>query len=458
MNTQNQFEPIIGRYTLKNIKEINYLSLKCPLSTEEINNLKYLKNGTTLNLRFNNELVTSEGEFLLNVIEIFKKISKLPYKYNIILNIDRRELLRQSEIIPNKPANINLSINSDDYIYSLDDYINEENKLQQLIEPIKKANLSPFEKYLAVYDIVKNYKPFNNSDPNKGRELRQVLDDNNPNMVCSGYVRLLNDLLAKVNIPSKFISLKYDISSKQPTIPLKVEYKDHSRNLIKIDDDKYNIHGIYLADTTWNNHPNWDLYTNSILTFDRKKEAELLESLQDEDLLLDFHNLEEFREKIKYFIKKRISHPKIDTQAEEQFRIRAYKELYIKIMDILFTLDKPEYKEFHEKYNNKFSFNQDKITSSELEPLIKELLKDYAKYIIPLSNNKVEIKNILSALIEVKRKVYGWNDKKIKEWLNKTIKDNLEAEKEAFPYKYDPNNKTEAYLESRYETKENKRN
>ena len=52
MNTQNQFETIIGRYTLKNIKEINYLTLKCPLSTEEINNLKYLKNGTTLNLGF----------------------------------------------------------------------------------------------------------------------------------------------------------------------------------------------------------------------------------------------------------------------------------------------------------------------------------------------------------------------------------------------------------------------
>ena len=460
MNLINNNQTILGRYTLKDIKEKDYFTIKCPLSDIEINNLKYLKNNVTINLQFTNVLVTDEANYLLNIIEIFKVLSNIPYNYNITININNRELLRQSKLISKLPKNISLSINADEYQYTLNEYKKEEDKLEKLIAPIRNTDLSPLEKYLAVYDIVKNFKPYNKSTEGrkKDRELRYILDDNNPYIVCSGFAKLLNELCTRLGIPSKYVNVSYDITDKKTPIPIEVEYIRHARNIIKLDDNKYNIHGYYVADSTWDNHPQWNLYTNSILTFDRKKEARHLETLEDEDLLLDFHNLDEFTDKMRYFIKKNISYPKIDIKTEEQMRIKTYKDLYKKIMDILFALDRPQYKELYEKYNEYFIFNPDEITSNKLDMVVTNFLTDYAKYIIPLSNNKIEIKQILMALINIKQKVNNWDNIKIKTWLDKTISDNLEAEEEAFPYQYNPNNNTEAYLDVRDFNKQNKRN
>ena len=41
------------------------------------------------------------------------------------------------------------------------------------------------------------------------------------------------------------------------------------------------------------------------MTFDRKKESKLLESLEDEDLLLDFHDMSDFSNKINFFLKRK---------------------------------------------------------------------------------------------------------------------------------------------------------
>ena len=59
----------------------------------------------------------------------------------------------------------------------------------------------------------------------------------------------------------------------------------------------HNIHGFYIADSTWDNDLDNDLYSNSIMTFDRKKEAYRMELLNDIDLLFDFHDLNEFKQK-----------------------------------------------------------------------------------------------------------------------------------------------------------------
>ena len=239
------------------------------------------------------------------------------------------------------------------------------------------------------------------------------------------------------------IDTSYEKGFTETDTPL--ENVGHARNLIKLDDDKYNIHGYYLADSTFDNNPKYDLFINSILTFDRKKEAKRLEKLDDIDLLLDFHNLDEFKEKIKYFIKKGISHPNINSKTEEELRKKTYKDLYLKIIDILQVLDKEKYIELYNKYNDYLNINLSNTTSNHLETPISNLLIDYAKYIIPLSNNKIELSTIFKALIEVKREIEWMNNQEIKEWLEKTINDNLEKEDKEFPYTYDYHSK-EAYV------------
>ena len=130
-------------------------------------------------------------------------------------------------------------------------------------------------------------------------------------------------------------------------------------------------------------------------------------------------------------------------------RVKSYKDLYAKIMEILFSIDKPAYKELYDKYHDLFSFDTDHTTSKEAEAIVTPFLIDYAKYIIPLSNNTIEYNSVINALITIKGEVYHWNNDKIQAWLTKTINDNIKAEMEAFPYQYDPENKTEAYVEER---------
>lgn len=99
------------------------------------------------------------------------------------------------------------------------------------------------------------------------------------------------------------VDTSYDDGFTTEDKPTNIE--GHQRNIIKNDDNKYNIHGIFIADATWDNHMKYDLYANASMTFDRKKEAERLEKLNDYDLLLDFHNFEEFTKKLNFFLKKR---------------------------------------------------------------------------------------------------------------------------------------------------------
>ncbi len=96
------------------------------------------------------------------------------------------------------------------FSFALQNNLKEEEQLDKLIEPIKNLNLSPYEKYLAVYNIVKNFKPYKQSDngDDKDRFLKDIL--NNEFIVCAGFTKLLECLLDKVNINSQELILDID--------------------------------------------------------------------------------------------------------------------------------------------------------------------------------------------------------------------------------------------------------
>ncbi|MBR7042311.1 MAG: transglutaminase domain-containing protein [Bacilli bacterium] len=440
----NTNEKIIGNYSKRELKDINSLSLMLPISNKALNNFMHIKSNNTLTLNMSSSTPFDEEKYYQDVITVINRLMELNKPYKVIVKVTNRETFRKSNIVGIVNSNISLMIDNDENIYSMPDYMKEERKLERMIAKVRAAKLSPLESYLAVYDIVKKYKPYKDNDknPNESRKLKYILDDNNPYIVCAGFTKLLTELLSRVNIPSKYISVMVDTSyEKGMTQEEKlISYERHARNLVKLDDDKYNIHGYYLADSTWDNHPYEDLFINSLLTFDKKKEAKRLEKLDDIDLLMDFHNLDEFSTKIKYFFKKGISHPGIDTKTEEAFRKKTYKDLYLKIMDILVSLDKDKYIELYNKYNNFLNVNLSEVTSRSLETVISNLLIDYAKYIIPLSNNKVELETIFRAIVEVKKEVDWMDNNEIRKWLSEAAKSNIDREKKEFPYVYDVNN------------------
>jgi len=419
--------------------------------------------------------------------QIFDKISKSDEKYNIEIEVENREIIKKSGLL--NYENINLSIYTDGNDYTLTEYLKEEIQLESLIKPIKESNLSPYEKYIAVYNIVKQFKPYqeNKKIPEQSRYLRYIL--NNEYMVCYGYANLLKTLLDKVGISSIQIGTMFeDLSadtSKEKTSS--TELIGHERNIIKIDDEKYNIHGIYVVDATWDNDEEKDYYNNASMTFDRKKESKALEILTNEDLLLDFHTIEEFTEKINFYLKRNISK---SSESEHLKKIvRAYHQLYLEIMHYLMLLDYEKYSYYLNKYNNQviekisvifpppkkseqiqssldeidrllsilgkydnITQNNDKIDKNqfrEIENLFADFLTEYATYIIPLSNQKISDETLLEAATNVKKEINKYNKEQLDAWKKEVLKEKEETEEKAFPYIYDPNETRLNYLSSK---------
>ena len=474
---------VIGYHTIKELKELKRISIDIPIKRKEVDNFIYINDSATIRLTPESNSIDDEKTFFHNLKNIFTILATHNKKYNITFEVKNRELLRQSQLLDNIPSNINIIIKNDLFDYDLDTYLKEEAKLEKLIAPIRQVNLSPLEKYLAVYNIVKQFKEYKENKENKeeSRFIRFILD--NEYIVCVGFQTLLKNLLDKVEIPSYEISTlidkSYDSGFTMEDICL--DYAGHARNLVKIDDDKYNVHGIYLADATWDNYMDKDIYINSLLTFDRKKEAFNLEKLYNEDLLLDFHNFDEFNKKINYLIQKEIRKKrnhnkekeiseetlkslnatleelKLPKTTEEKLIADEYQYIYSQIMKILKETDYEKYVYFYNKYKTKMSNWLTPL--KDIEPIACQFLTEYAEYIIALSNKQISLPTIIEAAKVVKEKIDGYDKEKIDEWMKKTIEDNLLISARAFPYHYDPNNQTEAYLTSvdeKPEIKENK--
>ena len=443
---------LINNYTIKDLQAQDSLSFDKFPNIKKINNFIYINENCIIDFSKASDDY-DELKYLSNLNKIFKILNEHNRTYNIKISINNRELLKQSNIL--NYNNINLTITNDLYDYQKEEYLKEEEQLDKLIEPIKNANLSPYEKYIAVYNIVKNFKPYKENENNlvTSRYLRYIL--NNEYIVCVGYSTLLTTLLDKVGIPSMKISVgvdtSYDSGFTKEDKPTNIE--GHTRNIIKIDDDKYNIHGIFVADSTWDNDLEKDLYNNSAMTFNRKKEAKRLEQLTYDDLLLDFNNLKEFKEKINFYLRRNIK-KSLSTKTYQEKLIEAYQNIYKEITERLSILDYDKYKELQNKYqtiiNDKIiGYHIDKNSIKEIDEIFSDFLTEYASYILPLTNKKIDDNTVLTAIMSVKETLRK-NEINDLEQIEKTYK---QREEKAFPYIYDPNNPIPNYLESKETSK-----
>ena len=457
MKEQISTNHAIGCFSFDDLKQYKNIFVKLPQELKDIDNLFYTRDDVTINLineDFTSLKSATETNYYNNVLKVINQLSNHNRKYNIKIEVDNRELFKKSNIINVIPSNINLIINtnlkgeSTHVEYDTDTYIKEEIKVENLIKPIRDSNLSSFEKYIACYNLAKNFKAYreNNEDRKKARELRYILDDDNKYIVCVGFSNLLSLFLDKVGIPNTQIDVEVDISYNYSdlldNIPIKNE--GHRRNLVKIDDDKYNIHGYYIADSTWDNKLGLDYYNNAVLTFEEKKEAHSLESLTEIDLFFDFNNFEDFSNKINYFLRTNIS---IDVQfnkKEEDAIIYAYKALYRKILGILYYTDQKKYFEFYNKYK---TIVDSHMNLKEMEPIVYNFLNEYASYIIPLSNNKISMNKILDAACVVKKEISGYSDEEITDWLESVKIINRRRRQQAFPYNAKLNDNIQARSE-----------
>lgn len=124
---------------------------------------------------------------------------------------------------------------NEDRVYKISDLKKLDKTMDLMVKDIKESSLSPFEKYLAVYDIVKSYKLYKECEKSKtaSRAIYSALLSDY--IVCLGYVNLFTELLSRISIDSDELNC---VMNKNP----------HSIAITYIKDPKYNIDGFQLSD------------------------------------------------------------------------------------------------------------------------------------------------------------------------------------------------------------------
>lgn len=138
------------------------------------------------------------------------------------------------------------------HIYSVDPktLILKEEILNMIANEVKAQSLSPLEKYMYLYNIVKLYKEYQECDKIENIEDRFLSRNShftlfNDYMVCVGYATLLEELVSRLNDPNlKCTTFGCEVIEKGESF-------GHCRCVVKIEDDKYNVDGIYISDPTW---------------------------------------------------------------------------------------------------------------------------------------------------------------------------------------------------------------
>ncbi len=107
---------------------------------------------------------------------------------------------------------------------------------------IMEGNLSPAEKLTFAYDIIKSFSyQENHEDKMKSRHIHSIIQSGD--IVCRGYAEFLVQLLKKLQIPATEFSVTTKDENNHDV--------GHARVLVNLDDDKYDIHGVFSLDSTW---------------------------------------------------------------------------------------------------------------------------------------------------------------------------------------------------------------
>ena len=298
-------------FLLEDILRFKVLNIELPLSEDYIDNdnqnvsessdldkiIDILVDIDSLSLT----ILDDGSKSIKQVIEIITKIevsigSKIENIYVVTgnRNIENIELLKQID------NDHKLSIMYDkEIICSLDDFIKMRNKINLFVTNVKKYELSPLEKTLYIYDMVKDFYIVNHKymkDKKVSRYLHRIFKNNQLN--CQAYSALFSQILREVKIHSS------DYTLYSPLVEEIFLTKDnHSRTIIYLNDKKYNINGLFNADVIWDaikkmkKNYHYEFFLTRILNI--KKQFSTDKFHNDIELLLGNKHFEELSEKEK---------------------------------------------------------------------------------------------------------------------------------------------------------------
>lgn len=201
---------------------------------------------------FSSEVVAIDYDSLKKINDI--RISKLDIK-EIILFLDwlkqedyevrsvtlalENKTIPDIELLEDYLDVFNISIDYGEYVKtSYEDFVSMRATIDWYKEIIMSSDLSPFEQLIFAYDIMKTFTYNEGDNSIDSRCVPNIIRTGS--IVCVGYSKMLEMIINELGIKS--VSLV--------VAPTKDE-AGHQRVAVKLDDDKYDIHGLFAVDATW---------------------------------------------------------------------------------------------------------------------------------------------------------------------------------------------------------------
>lgn len=426
-------------YTFDDLEKSRSIVVSSHITNQEIDNFKGMDN---LIITIDN-IEQYEEDYFNKIIKILDRFEKLNTKFTIRIECKKRSIF--DKFIPLiKYNNLSLFINNDYYDYPLDEFIKEEELLYSMVNNIDNSSCTQFEKYIAVYNIVKNFKPYkeveNDENNDLSRNIRYILK--NDYMVCVGYSKLFRELLDKVGIEAEIyntsVDTSYDDGFSLEEKPLNL--CRHARIIVNLIDEEYGIDGYYISDPTWDNDLKIDKYSNMIMPFDYMQKSKRLFKLEELDYLFDIHSLDEFNYKYKILFDKKLKQKNrksnYSKKGYQNIVLDTYYEIISLITQTIKKIDFKKYIEINEIWNNLL------YKEENYENLINNynfFIKYIGVYIEKKSNKELDKNIIIKGIILSKIKTQNILPENLNDFIEFLFKEYQIQENESRPYKFPDN-------------------
>lgn len=266
-----------------NLKKIDFVEIKINIPQEE----KYLKEL----YQYTQEIETLQFDYTSfnDIISFVNMLKSKNIKINTIYIKCENKTYPEINALKNACQGCEVKIDyspnlgeySGAYIFNLqesctiDEFIEMRATIDYYLDLIKSYALSPFEQTIFVYDIIKSLKyDEDKSNTNNSRYLHNIVKTGK--IVCYGYTTFVVQLLTELGISANECSIYCSNSFQEDYHSIHPEQIDlnHSRTLVKLDDNKYNIHGLFCEDPTFDSSPkdSINLYNYFLLSYNEYTE------------------------------------------------------------------------------------------------------------------------------------------------------------------------------------------
>ena len=173
------------------------------------------------------------------------------FSTDVLYTHDELEILSQNINLARTKYNRDISFDDE---FTIEQAIEASRKLNDWEKLINEATingqtLSQLEKYMLAYSLVsKRFYKLENEDENKSlsRNIISVLNDDY--ICCAGFANTLANLCARIGIPCSTRTCAIWGPEEKDQTP---HWSNHANCIVRIEDDKYNVHGFFNADPTW---------------------------------------------------------------------------------------------------------------------------------------------------------------------------------------------------------------